>query len=444
MKNKWYLEIWSIGFYVLSSLFFILSTELSFDEAYYWVFSNHLSWGYFDHPPLAAGVIKLFTIFGNHEFSVRIGFLILSSLGFYFLAFLIPQKKRIYWWGFLLCSPLLASAGFLAIPDSALIVCASFYLLCLYYYCEKDSLKNSLLLSLSIVLMLYSKYHGGLLVFFTLISDIRIVKRKSFWLVFLGSLILFIPHILWQIQHEFITFQYHLFMRPKAKINMSNILEYWGAQLILAGMLLGPWYWYYFFKKRNNHPFDRALKFCSIGTIIFFGISIFSKKMEANWTVLAGLCLGLYVLRNTSVERFNKKVHLTLLATSLTVGLLVRLLLIYPQTFDLTGSRAYELHGWKDWSAKLKDSHPGCSFLGNTYQIAAKLSFYLKEDIRAANISSRPNHFDILGLKNYEKAHQICYLVDSPYLGGKEVIVPYGKSLYLSTFPVIDDIKRLR
>ncbi len=45
---------------VIIILFFILnviqgsSTELLPDEAYYWVYSQYMDWGFFDHPPLVA------------------------------------------------------------------------------------------------------------------------------------------------------------------------------------------------------------------------------------------------------------------------------------------------------------------------------------------------------------------------------------------------------
>ena len=34
-------------------------TELFDDEAYYWVYSKFLDWGYFDHPPMVALLIKM-------------------------------------------------------------------------------------------------------------------------------------------------------------------------------------------------------------------------------------------------------------------------------------------------------------------------------------------------------------------------------------------------
>src|ERR1700719_2325944 len=46
---------------------------LAFDEALYWRWSQHLSGGYLDHPPMNPLLIRLgTTLFGNNEFGVRV------------------------------------------------------------------------------------------------------------------------------------------------------------------------------------------------------------------------------------------------------------------------------------------------------------------------------------------------------------------------------------
>ena len=48
-------------------------TPLTFDEAYYWLWSKHLAGGYYDHPPMVALVIRAGTmIAGDTEFGVRL------------------------------------------------------------------------------------------------------------------------------------------------------------------------------------------------------------------------------------------------------------------------------------------------------------------------------------------------------------------------------------
>src|SRR5205807_7000741 len=54
-------------------------TPLSFDEAYYWMWSKHLAGGYYDHPPAVAAVIRLGTLIaGDTELGVRLASILLA------------------------------------------------------------------------------------------------------------------------------------------------------------------------------------------------------------------------------------------------------------------------------------------------------------------------------------------------------------------------------
>src|ERR1700679_2007895 len=54
-------------------------TPLTFDEAYYWMWSKHLAGGYYDHPPMVAVVIRLGTLIaGDTEFGVRLVSILLA------------------------------------------------------------------------------------------------------------------------------------------------------------------------------------------------------------------------------------------------------------------------------------------------------------------------------------------------------------------------------
>src|SRR3974390_1172607 len=48
-------------------------TPLTFDEAYYWMWSKNLAGGYYDHPPMVALVVRAGTLIaGDTEFGVRL------------------------------------------------------------------------------------------------------------------------------------------------------------------------------------------------------------------------------------------------------------------------------------------------------------------------------------------------------------------------------------
>ncbi len=66
------------------------SVELMPEETYYWNYSRHLDFGYLDHPPMVAWLIRAATaIFGQTEFGVRAGALgcgVVTSIFVYKLA----------------------------------------------------------------------------------------------------------------------------------------------------------------------------------------------------------------------------------------------------------------------------------------------------------------------------------------------------------------------
>ena len=76
-------------------------TPLTFDEAYYWMWSKHLAGGYYDHPPGVAVVIRLGTLIaGDTELGVRLVSILLAlpmSWAIYeatWVMFGIPQDDR--------------------------------------------------------------------------------------------------------------------------------------------------------------------------------------------------------------------------------------------------------------------------------------------------------------------------------------------------------------
>src|SRR3954453_2879850 len=64
---------WMVAALVVLRLVAAAWTPLTFDEAYYWMWSKHLAGGYYDHPPAVALVIRLGTmIAGDTELGVRL------------------------------------------------------------------------------------------------------------------------------------------------------------------------------------------------------------------------------------------------------------------------------------------------------------------------------------------------------------------------------------
>lgn len=397
--------------------------ELAHDEAYYWLFSKNLDWGYFDHPPFVAVVIKLFSFLPHSEFAVRVGFIVLQFLSVLILLSLTGWSTTtlLLFFSF----PLASFTGLLALPDIPLLFMTCCYFFQLKKYLEEDDLKNSILLGLTIALLFYAKYHGVLAVFFTILAIPGLLRKKSFYSVTLTSIVFFFPHLWWQYSHDFPSVRYHFFDRPKAPFSFKRSSEFLGLQLVLAGVLAGPLTWWITVKNKTNDKFSRAMKFTAIGTVIFFLISSFSKKIEANWTIF--LAAPLICLVATS-ELWKKKIHRNLLWISFVLVVLLRVVFVIPPEL-VKIKRAGEFHGWEKWAKDVATLCETENIVANSYQIASKLSFYLNKEITALNYHSRKNQFDYWRFDKELPTKEVCYVTDKSEFQGQPIATPDGKTL---------------
>src|SRR3984885_16162372 len=68
--------------------------ELQGDEAYYWLYSRYLDWGYFDHPPMVALFIRIGDSIMHNEFGLRL-FTVFTSSASIYLLWLILKKYAV-------------------------------------------------------------------------------------------------------------------------------------------------------------------------------------------------------------------------------------------------------------------------------------------------------------------------------------------------------------
>lgn len=397
--------------------------ELAHDEAYYWIYSKNLDWGYFDHPPFVGIVIKLFSFLDPTEFSVRIGFIVLQFLSLLILLGLTGYSLTTLLLFF--AFPLASFTGLLALPDIPLLFMTVCFCYQLKKYLEKENVFNAVFMGIIIALGFYAKYHAVLLVFFTLIAIPSLFKRKTFYLIALIALLTFVPHLIWQYQHEFSTLRYHFIERPSSSFSLKRSLEFLALQIGLAGVFVGPFTWYALLKTKASEPFERAMKFIAVGTVLFFLFSSFSKKVEANWTIFLAIPI-IYLTAHAKIWE-KKWAHRALIA-SFSLVVIARLLFLLPS--DLVAiKRLKEFQGWKMWSQDIKYVCEGKPILANSYQIASKLSFYLQEEVSALNYHSRKNQFDYWRFDRRIPTKEVCYVTEKNDFGGIEFKTPEGKSI---------------
>ncbi|MGC1560320.1 MAG: glycosyltransferase family 39 protein, partial [Bradyrhizobium sp.] len=193
-------------------------TPLTFDEAYYWTWSKHLSFGYYDHPPGVALIIRLGTLIaGDTEIGVRLVSILLAlpmSFAVYRTAMILFGGRRLAATATILLNvTLMAAVGTLIVtPDSPLLVASSFVMFFLAKVLESGRGAWWLAVGAAVGTALLSKYTAlffGPAILIWLVS----VPKLRRWLVspwpLLGALValvVFSPVILWNADHEWVSF----------------------------------------------------------------------------------------------------------------------------------------------------------------------------------------------------------------------------------------------
>ncbi|PID92857.1 MAG: hypothetical protein CSA95_09370 [Bacteroidetes bacterium] len=406
-------------------------TGLLNDEAYYRMYALYPDTGYFDHPPMAGWLMHPWLHLLSGSLGVRFNFVLTGLLSLIALFSLIKpsgktQVKRLIL--LLVSMPFVHAASFFAAPDTPLVLFSVLFFLLLKRYLFEDNLKNALLLTLPITGMLYAKYHGILLIFFTLIAFPDFFKRKTFYLTVAGSLLLFLPHILWQYQHDFVTLGYHLRGRVKTWSPLF-IADYLGGQLlILGGLATIPMLIAASLPKRKD-PFIRILRFNLWGTLLFFLVASFRMHIEANWT----LCLitPIAYLSYHGLENRPKlwKTVKILAIPTLILLTTLRVLMVYEVSKDFPKSD--ELYGWEEWAAQI-EQHAGDKpvVFMNSYQRAAKFSFLTHRFAHTFNsVRYRRNQYDLWDHEERLQGQEVFFMPNNDIFS-----LPYIQKATIDSF----------
>ena len=360
-------------------------TELQDDEAYYWVFSRYLDWGYFDHPPMIALLVKMgYAIFPN-ELGVRLFPLLLNIFTLVIIEKLLSKKNPLLFYAIALSVAVIQVGGFFAVPDIPLIFFTALFFLCYKRFSENFSLPNTLLLGIAVAFLLYSKYHAVLIVFFTLLSNIKLFTKYQTYIAGIIALLLFAPHLWWQYQHDWISFRYHLFESNVNAYKPSFTSSYIFGQILLPGPIAGFILLTAAFLYKTKNATEKALRYTMIGIYVFFLLSSFRGKVEANWTSPALVCL-IILSHQYLVDKLSwQKWLIRLLPVTLVLVLFVRIIMIE----DILPVKAVKerYHSWKNWPMEMKEKTKGLPVvISNSYQRASKYWFYTGQMTYSQNL----------------------------------------------------------
>lgn len=359
----------------IANLFQSAFTQLHYDEAYYWMFAQNLDWGYFDHPPMVALLIKLGEFLPG-ESGVRFFITVLQPVYLYLFWLTIKRrdfdaKDALIYFLVALAIPLLEINGFIATPDAPLMFFTVLFLASFKQFLEKDSWIWAVLTGLCMGLLAYSKYHGAIVVISVIIANTSILKRGKTYFAALVALLLLLPHFYWQYQHDFASFQYHLSDRSKS-FKVGYVFEYLGNIWATLNPFLFPLFFVVLFTQRFRDRYERTIVVLSVFFLAFFGLSTLRGHVQPQWVLPVSLgvllCTVVYARRSDKKYRYVKNASLF----TILLFLIARLNLIFSWIVIPAMGFGYE--------APMKEIHEVAGdmpvAMKSSYSNAALYSFY--------------------------------------------------------------------
>ena len=231
-----------VGYSVLLRAVYGATLELIPEEAYYWFYSQHMALGYLDHPPMIAWLIRAGTaLFGNHEGAVRIFpqlCWLVSAACLYALTGRAYGRSAGAVAVLLLATlPGFFGFGFAAMPDAPLLAAWAGALLGCYRALVQNQSRGWYIAGLALGLGMLSKYSIALLglpILAWLVLDPpsrHWLRRPQPYLAALLALVLCTPVLVWNAQHEWVSFWFQ---------SVRRLNEHDGAHPAqFVGILLG-------------------------------------------------------------------------------------------------------------------------------------------------------------------------------------------------------------
>jgi 4-amino-4-deoxy-L-arabinose transferase-like glycosyltransferase len=227
--------------------------DLRTDEAYYWTWSKESVLCFLDHPPMIAWFIRFGTaIFGDTNLGVRFAGIFAMLVTQLLLADIVRRlthSRRAIVLAVLMMEAALYYGLLMAkvSPDIALIPFAIALIWSLVRLYESDDGRWWLAAGVFGGLALLSKFTVGLMLpamlAFLLVPAWRVrwLKSPYPWSAALIALVLFLPVVIWNAQHDWASFRFQL-VRATAThdVSLRTVGDYIGLQFGLVGFVLLP------------------------------------------------------------------------------------------------------------------------------------------------------------------------------------------------------------
>jgi len=410
-------------------LFYIQWVDLAPDEAYYFTWSRNLQWGYYDHPPLVAFLIRIFmAVGGQEEFGVRLGWVLIGALLTILLyrmgTKMFGSERAGFYSALLMNVSLLASAGSVIVtPDGPQVLFWALAIFSVYKAADSGRRYWWYLTGLFFGLGLLSKYTMVLLApcilgfLFSSQEGRAWLRRKEPYLALLLGLLVFSPVILWNGQQDWISFRFQIShgLEIKKAAGLKHFGDYWAGQAgLVSPLMFLAVIWAMAksgiegFRRRNKNLL--LLFWTSAPILLFFAGTSLRSKVEANWPALAYFS-AVVALAGMSSEEWpgwrgaRKGFARAAVALALLVTFLAHIQPLYPIVpIPAKKDPTSQLYGWRLLGERIQEAarsmEPGKQtfLLTPRHQLVGEGMFYTraKFPVYQWNAPQRINHFSAI------------------------------------------------
>lgn len=326
-------------------------TEILGDEAYYFLYSKYLAWGYYDHPPMVGLIIKISSFFFNGNLGVRFVTVLMQAATLCIIWLQLDKnqenEKQSVLYFFLISSSLVMFNfyGFITTPDVPLLFFTAIFLFAYKEFLENENTISIFLIAISMAGLVYSKYQAVLVIGFVILSNISILANRKFLMAICVAFCVTIPHFYWQYINNFPSLKYHLIGRSE-NFRWLYVLEYIPNQFLAFNPFTMIAVLYVLYKYSPKNKFEKAHFYLIIGFIFFFALATLRGHSQPQWTVSASIPIIILLHNKMKNDEWLRKYAYKFIGCSLFLIIVIRVVLVtnlLPNYFGFNGKKSYFL-----------------------------------------------------------------------------------------------------
>jgi len=428
--TPWYrYMITSIVFAIVIHFVFGFILGLSVDEAHYALYGLHLDWSYFDHPPLVGWIQALPVQWNWSEGWLRfipealwlIGLLLCLRITHTLLEQFrssfdyITVKAAMFWTSLIfLLAPIMHVLGVGLLPDTLLLVLVPAMMLITLHLKEKldqrkpHDLWQWILLGIVLGLSGLAKYTAlffALAIPYCLIAwhGLKIFRRPGLYLCLFIATILISPVIIWNYQHEWVSFIYQFGHGTGGEWKFKKVFVFILNQSVTYGLLiiLGiAWH----IRKRSLEP-KALLSFFLIPFVLFAYFSGGGGSLP-HWTAPAWVALlPIAGIGLAQAWGSGRRFWISLIASAqLLICILGFILLFFGGIPQIDKNHEWgkknpiaDLYGWKEAGIRMKElskQHKIPHLAVQNWTLASRMAWYARP-LQVFVLDERIDQFDL-------------------------------------------------